>query len=627
MTNRLLSRGAIVLALSGLALSRAQTIDSSANGSLRGNYFIWELALSSFNSVGAFAQARSLYGSITFDGGGNYSFNGQLSDTNSGSVARPYAANGKYAIGSTGMAQLQPLLDRNLVNADRRIYGAVSQGVFIGSSTEGALNDLVIAIPAGSGTSKASVQGKYQVGTLGFLQADPTLVRDAFFTLNADGGGNFSSISVNGSAANLGSTNTTQTISGASYSMGPNGSGAANFPAATGGNATKQLFSGNKILFVSKDGNFVLGGDPNGFDIFVGIRPVSNAADNTTFQYTYFAAGLEDDAFAIDSGFSDIASFYGSAYSFGDGNVVYHHRENSVFYGVYDFTYNGNYDIAGDGTVAQNSFFFAFGLDGQAAVVVGQADEFYLSVLLQPQGSSASGVFLDPLGVSNAASLAPVTNPVAPNELVTLYGNNLSTKTQSVSKGSLPTSLAGVKVLVNKRAAPILSVAPGQVTVIVPSATSEDYATFQVINNGTPSNQVTMFASPTSPGVFTQDSSGIGPGMVFHSDFSQVTSKHPAKVGENLIALVTGLGATDHPPSDGAPGPAKPLSPVSGDMLVLVDGTTVLVADFSFAGLAPGRVATYQINFQVPQGVKPGNVFLDIATPTAYHSQASFAVQ
>jgi uncharacterized protein (TIGR03437 family) len=162
------------------------------------------------------------------------------------------------------------------------------------------------------------------------------------------------------------------------------------------------------------------------------------------------------------------------------------------------------------------------------------------------------------------------------------------------------------------------------VTVIVPSATKEDYATFQVINNGTASNAVTVYASTTSPGVFTSDSSGFGPGMVFHSDFSAVTSAHPAKIGEVLIAMVTGLGATTHPPADGAPGPKSPLSRATNVVVVLVDG---YVANVSFAGLAPGLAGRYQINFQVPQGVSSGDVFLDIATPTAYHSQVTFSVK
>ena len=622
---RFRSIGMVVTFLAGSAAGYSQTFDNSKNSSLHGAYFIWELALSSFFNNGAFGQARSVYGSITFDGNGNYAFNGRLSDSSAGGGNQAYAANGQYAVSASGMAQLQPLIDRALVNADRRIYGAVSQGIFIGSSTEGALNDIVIAFPAGSGTSNGSVNGTYQVGALGFLQADFTLARDSYFTLNADGAGHFSSISVNGSAANLGSTNQTQTINGASYTMGGSGSGTASFPAAASGDATHQLFNGNKVLFVSKDGNFLLGGDPNGYDIFVGIRPTSSAADASIFSGIYFIAGLEEDGYSLPA-FADIASFYGSAGAFGDGNVVYHQRENTVFYGVYDFTYNNFLDVASDGTASSRSFFYAFGFDGQVLLAVGQQDEYYLALAVAPFIPSTSGVFLNPLGVVNAASMAPITNPVAPNELVTLYGNNLASGNKSVSNGSLPTTLGGVKVMVNKRAAPISSVSPTQVNVLVPSATKEDYATFQVINNGVASNPVTVYASATSPGVFSSDTSGIGTGKVFHSDFTAVTDQKPAKVGETVIALVTGLGATTHPPADGAPGPASPLSRMTNDIVVLVDG---FFANVSFAGLAPGLVGAYQVNFQVPQvpSSDRGDVYLDIATPTAYHTQVTFAVK
>src|SRR5579863_2525283 len=104
MTGRFQSRAAILLALAGLTLSRGQTFDNSNNSSLQGNYFIWELALSGFRNDGSFSQARSLYGSMTFDGQGNYSFNGQLNDTNVGSGGQPYSTNGQYALSSSGMA-------------------------------------------------------------------------------------------------------------------------------------------------------------------------------------------------------------------------------------------------------------------------------------------------------------------------------------------------------------------------------------------------------------------------------------------------------------------------------------------------------------------------------------------
>ena len=43
-------------------------------------------------------------------------------------------------------------------------------------------------------------------------------------------------------------------------------------------------------------GIFVLGGDPNGFDLIIGIKSLSGSAANTMYQGTYFNAALENDA-------------------------------------------------------------------------------------------------------------------------------------------------------------------------------------------------------------------------------------------------------------------------------------------------------------------------------------------
>ena len=39
------------------------------------------------------------------------------------------------------------------------------------------------------------------------------------------------------------------------------------------------------------------------------------------------------------------------------------------------------------------------------------------------QKFSGSGVYLSPNGIVNSANFAPITNPIAPNEFITLFGN------------------------------------------------------------------------------------------------------------------------------------------------------------------------------------------------------------
>ena len=612
----------IILVLGGFALAGAQTFDTSATSSLNGTYFLRELALLVSNqapNTGAITRALSLSGTIVFDGNGNYNFNGQLLDSQASSQPTTYTVSGGYGVSSNGLAQVQSLV------ADQDfIFGAVTQSVFIGSSTEGSLNDFVVAIPAGSGPSNASLQGIYRVGALEFPQASASMVRDSYFVLNADGRGNLSPITVNGSAANLGSTNQTQTISGATYAINRDGSFTANFPAATGGGTLNQLFTGSKILYVSADGNLILGGASNGFDIFLGIRPTTSPANNGTYQGTYFDAGLENSTADLSSAQSNIISFYGSTNAFGIGEAINHLRLNSVLNGIYDFTYDFTYNVSPDGTSTEDSFHFDFGLNGRAAIIVGRNAEFQLTVSLHAQDYSGSGVFLNPIGIVNAANLAPTTNPVSPNELVTLFGTGMSSVTLQAQSLPFQTTLGGVQVMVNKRPAPVYFVSPNQISAIVPSATTEAYATFQVINNGVASNPVTLYTSPTAPGVFTLNQSGFGPGAILHADFSLVNSQRPARAGETVLVFLTGLGATTPAVPDGSPGPTNPLSMVTATVTVDIDGTD---APVSFAGLAPGLAGLYQLNVQIPQGLSSGPHFVDISTSDAFHSQATIAIQ
>ena len=72
---------------------------------------------------------------------------------------------------------------------------------------------------------------------------------------------------------------------------------------------------------------------------------------------------------------------------------------------------------------------------------------------------------------------------------------------------------------------------------------------------------------------------------------------------------LVGLGATDNPVPSGQPALANPLSNVLVKPTVTVDS---LPSNVIFAGLTPGFVGLYQIDFQVPTGVHSGDVEVDV---------------
>lgn len=630
-----ISAFAIVLsALFSLSIE-AQTFDTSGNGTLKGDYFVRQVSAGDIDpNTSAIGRAFSLIGVITFDGQGSYSVIGQLRDTRVGATSRAFSlSGGVYSVAANGMVQLQ-----NPIDASDTEYGAVvgiGPLAIIASATEGNYRDLFVAIAAGSAATNATISGSYHAGFLDFQQGDASNVRDGYATLTSTGAGAFGDVTVNGAMANQGSYDVQQSYSGVTYAINAvNGSGTLTFPTAS--TPLAALVSGQKTLYVSSDGNLLLAGDPNGFDILLGAKSAGNAS-NSMFEGTYFSAALENDAYDVVDGYNSIDTFAGSRLALGDqGASVSHLRV--AFYGqsAYDYTTDGFFNFASDGSYNDGTYQHMLSANGLVDIEVGTGSFYSLTLEMAaaPSALITQGPLIDPTKIFNAASYAPITNSVAPGEFLTIFGSNLSSANES---GTIPfqSTLNGVKVMVNGRPAPISFVSSNQINIQIPYATSEPYATFQVINNGAMSNQVTLYTNLTAPGVFTLTSNdgtyppGIGPAAVLHADYSLVTAEKPAKAGETLQLFVTGLGSVTPPVADGVGAPSNPPSMVDDDVFIdLFDQNFVdSEAQVTFAGLAPGFAGLYQVNFIVPSGVASGLAYINLSTDEAITSEAKLYVQ
>ena len=618
--------------------AKAQLFDSSGNATLKGDYFVRQVSTANLDPLtSAIGRGFSLTGVMTFDGAGKYAFSGKLLDTKAGTTARDFSyTGGLYSVASNGLVQIQ-----NPIDATDTEHGAIAglgPLAIIASATEGNYRDLFVAIAAGSAASNSTVNGSYQTGFIDFLGANASHVRDGYTTLTSAGAGAFGDITVSGAMANEGSNNVQQTFTGITYSItAPNGSGTLTFPTAAA--PLGALVSGPKTLYISSDANLLLAGDANGFDILVGVKSNSGAASNGMFQGTYFSAGLENDAYDPAGGYNSIDSFYGSALGLGDqGSSVSHFR--IAFFGEvpYDYTTDGSFNFASDGTYNDGTYQHMLAANGKIDLQVGTGSLYSLTLEILAQGTPilvpAGAPVIDSLKIFNAASYAPITNSIAPGEFLTLFGSNLASGTQSASV-PLPMTLGGVQATVNGRPAPLSFVSSTQVNIQVPFATSESYATLQLIKDGLPSNKVTMYANLSAPGVFTLTNNdgayppGIGPAAVLHADYSLVTADNPAKAGETLQLYVTGLGTVTPPVADGAAAPSNPLSMVDDFVAIdLLDQNFVdAQANVTFAGLAPGFAGLYQINFVVPSGVASGLAYVNISTFEAYTSEAKLYMQ
>jgi uncharacterized protein (TIGR03437 family) len=328
--------------------------------------------------------------------------------------------------------------------------------------------------------------------------------------------------------------------------------------------------------------------------------------------------------------------------SAGDGIV--HVRLNSAYVELnfgqesYDFGTDNQMSLNADGTtpVDLNGYQYVFGDGGQAFVGIGTQGIFSLIVGLHAASFSGPGVYLNPIGVVNAASFQPITASLAPGELIVLTGTGLYSGSglDVAPAGAFPTTLGGVSVTIDSIPCAIYYVSATQLAVVVPYAVASNMtglANIQVTNNGAKSNVVQMYLTDSAPGAFSQNSSGIGYAAAIHAATGQlITQNNPAQPGEYISLYLTGLGPVSPTVTDGSLGPSNPLSYAdlynSGNLFVFFNdygpnpnGSTGNQGTIQFAGLAPSLAGLYQINVQVPtSGLGSGdNVYVEFVTDAA----------
>jgi len=593
----------------------AQVWDNTGNALLKGTYYFRQVIYVIGDGAGDLQDATAVYGTITFDGNGNYSISGNYLDYQNQAI-EPVSQTGTYSVSASGYGFLS-----NPVISGASVYGMVAKGIFIGSSTESGYNDLFIAAPVGSPqATNATFKGSY---TLAYFnvpgvgsQGGVAETYDALLKLTANGAGGIGTISATAYTGSNGTSALQQSETGVTY-QASSGAEVVDFP-----NLTNDVVTGQEFFYISPDGNFVFGGSPQWFDIFVGVR---TGTGKSSFGGFYYQVGLDEDESNLAAGYGLLDTFYG-AFTASNGNIIGHQRllsplESTAAFSV---TYPGTFPKGSSGSYTDSSTSTQYISDQDSGIVIGFGQGPYLGirVAVQAPSFSSSGVYIYPNGVVNAASSAPFTAGIVPGELITIYGKDLAAVTDTASV-PFPKNLKGVQVLINGAAVPVYSVSPTQVSAQVPFGITTSVAQIQVVNNGSLSNAVTEFVYETLPGVFTEPPGGLGLGAVLHTNYALVTEKNPAKVGETVLVYATGMGTVFPTVGDGQPASSTSLSKTSHTITADVGGVSAVV---SFSGLAPGYAGLYQINLQIPSGVTDGDNTLDIAGPDAYVTEATIPI-
>jgi uncharacterized protein (TIGR03437 family) len=226
-----------------------------------------------------------------------------------------------------------------------------------------------------------------------------------------------------------------------------------------------------------------------------------------------------------------------------------------------------------------------------------------------------------PTLVSNATvnNLNPVPGAaLSPGTIAQVYGTGLGTSPVSTGAAPLPTTFDNTFALVGPSEAPLYFLSSGQVNIQIPyeASANQQMPIVLSVNNAITLPQM-LSVVPATPGVLSDDK-GRSPSapqnganiVAQHSaDYSMVTSANPAKPGEYLLMYLVGMGATNPPVASGVESPTSPLAYVVAQPTVTVNSQPATV---SFAGLTPGFVGLYQVDFQVPMGLSSGEFEVDV---------------
>ena len=630
-------------ALLGAGTAQTQTFN---NASLNGKYYFVHLQVTA--AGGQATDARNLSGAMTFNGAGAYTYTGKLG-VGPGVLAAS-TGQGTYTVsGSSGVTLANPIRGALQINA--RL--SRDSGVVLGASTEATdnSNDIFIAFKAPTATvTNAVLNGAYTGATLQFPNGSSTAMKSAVVTLTPNGNGQFTRVTVVGHSADIAGgsgRNASQEATGSTYNISGDGSGSAAF----GGAAS--LFSAGRELFVSQDGSYLLGySTATGIrDIFIATKNFGAAATTAAMDGLYWLAELTVDgpSFSTASGGLNGASVIRRAYI---SERLHLDTRALDFSGINTFSVNpdstgalGPLPVQGvnnmalgvsvsiSGTARANTL-----VGAQIGTVNAVTTQYGIFFGVRAPEFTGTGVFLNPTGVVNSASFAPLPNPISPGGIFTILASSgLADSEATVTSFPLPTALGGASVAVNGQLVPIFAV-PGpsrgvplgsQINFQVPYGLTGNTARIQVKKGTTDSAEVTVPLAPTSPGIYSYAADAQSPirGIITHVDGGLVTPQRPARPGDTVVMYVTGLGTLNPPVATGAANPSTlPLAQAVDPQIQILFGG-VVATNVAFKGGAPGFAGLNQINVVIPVDVIGGNnVPVAISTSNAFTDLVDIAI-
>jgi uncharacterized protein (TIGR03437 family) len=200
-----------------------------------------------------------------------------------------------------------------------------------------------------------------------------------------------------------------------------------------------------------------------------------------------------------------------------------------------------------------------------------------------------------------------------------------------VTNGVVDPSAGNTRVLFDGVAAPVIYASALQTSVMVPYGVAGRTSTnVQVEFLGVQSAAIPFNLLQATPGIYTLNQAGTGPGATLNQDGVTVNGPGtPAAKGSVVSIYMTGEGQTTPVGADGAIIPADGTGLKKPNLAVTATIGGV-AATVTYAGSAPGIVSgVMQVNVQIPAGAASGGAVPLVITvgTTPCQSGVTVAVQ
>lgn len=193
---------------------------------------------------------------------------------------------------------------------------------------------------------------------------------------------------------------------------------------------------------------------------------------------------------------------------------------------------------------------------------------------------------------------------LASGTVAEVYGSGLASGTV-LAQLPLPLDINHTSVLIGGKKPPLFFVSNGQLDIEVPPELQPGRQYNLIVSaNGTLTLPDTVILNVVQPGVGSYADGSVSRTLAQHTNGTLVSTSNPAKPGEVLVVYVLGMGATNPAVTSGQQAPSSPLARVATAPTLTVNGEMAAIA---FAGLTPGSIGLYQINFTVPNDTSSGD--------------------